>query len=197
MSDIIADRAKFERGWSGGLPETPCGYGSKMSTTELQREWIPEVITRYGIETICDVGAGDLNWLQHMDLRGAHYLGLDLVPRHERVNRFDLLEEQPPQSDLILCLWVLNHLPYAASELALSNLLTSGSKYLMMTDRPKWHAEQPPLIAELAKHSIESIIVERVKRDAIHLIDIVAAVAAAAGDVGEEVVFTDRKRKRK
>jgi len=41
---------------------------------------------------------------------------------------------------------VLNHMPYEDSQYAIRNIKASGSKYLIMTDRPIWHHEQPPEI---------------------------------------------------
>lgn len=146
MSDIVTDVAKFRQGWHGGLPETPCGYGSTSEATRAQRRWIPGLIDRYGIRTIADVGAGDLNWIRRTDLRGARYMALDLVPRRPEVNAFDLVRDVPPAVDLLMCLWVLNHIDIESCRLALANLKASGSRYLLMTDRPIWHHEQPPEI---------------------------------------------------
>jgi hypothetical protein len=146
MSDIVGDVAKFKQGWRGGLPETPCGYGSTAAATKAQRHWIPRLIDKYGIKSIVDVGAGDLNWIRGTDLRGASYQALDLVPRKSEVKQFDLIKEIPPAADLLMCLWVLNHLDIDSCRLALGNLKASGSKYLLMTDRPIWHHEQPPEI---------------------------------------------------
>jgi len=146
MGDIVS-REKFSRGWVGGLPETPCGHGSMLGVTTAQRSWIPRLIDAYEIRSIVDVGAGDLNWISITDLRGASYIPLDLVPRKPEVKAFDLVLEVPPKADLLLCLWVLNHLPFEECRKAISNLRASGSRYLLMTDRPKWHHEQPPEIA--------------------------------------------------
>lgn len=146
MGDIVSSFHKFREGWVGGLPETPCGYGSTAEATKAQRRWIPRILDVYGIRTIVDVGAGDLNWIKHTDLRGAKYTPLDLIPRRPEVKEFDLVREVPPAADLLMCLWVLNHLDMESSRLALANLKASGSKYLMMTDRPIWHHEQPPEI---------------------------------------------------
>jgi hypothetical protein len=146
MSDIVGDVEKFKQGWMGGLPETPCGYGSTAAATKAQRHWIPRLIEKYAIRSIVDVGAGDLNWIRGTDLKGAKYTALDLVPRLPEVKRFDLVQEVPPAADLLMCLWVLNHLPFDASRKALANLKASGSKYLLQTDRPIWHHEQPPEI---------------------------------------------------
>jgi hypothetical protein len=146
MGDVISDPEKFRLGWIGGKPETPCGYGSTMAATRSQRHWIPTVIDFYRIRTIVDVGAGDMNWIRHTDLRGAQYTPLDLVPRLPEVKEFNLLLEVPPAADLLICLWVLNHLPYDDCRKAIANLKASGSRLLLMTDRPRWHHEQPPEI---------------------------------------------------
>ena len=145
MGDIVG-REKFREGWVGGRPETECGAGSTLEATRSQRHWLPVVIDTYGIRTITDVGAGDLNWIRHTDLRGAKYTPMDLVPRQPEVIVFDLLLEVPPSADLLMCLWVLNHLDFESCRKAIANLKASGSKYLLMTDRPKWHHEQPPEI---------------------------------------------------
>jgi hypothetical protein len=57
-----------------------------------------------------------------------------------------LEDEVPPQADLIMCLWVLNHMPFDDCQAAIANLKASGNRWLLMTDRPKWHYEQPPEI---------------------------------------------------
>ena len=128
------------------MPETPCGYGSTLEATRAQRRWIPQLVDAYGIRTIVDVGAGDLNWIRHTDLRGAQYTPLDLVPRLPEVKVFDLVREVPPAADLLLCLWVLNHLDIESCRRAIENLKASAARLLLMTDRPIWHREQPPEI---------------------------------------------------
>ena len=81
MGDIITDVDFYQTGGKGGLPETPCGFGSRLSETKAQRQWIPEIIGKYGIKTIADIGAGDLNWITHMNMGGVEYAAYDLVPR--------------------------------------------------------------------------------------------------------------------
>lgn len=176
MGDVINDRKKYERGWSGGLPETPCGFGSKVANTAAQREWIPDVVQRYRVNTIADIGAGDLNWWPLIEWRYhaepvvTHY---DLVPRHPEVVEFDLLADVPDSVDMIVCLWVLNHLPSDACIRALDHIIASGSRYLMTTDRPRWHGEQPDEFLDLvAEDGLEHLTLDRIKGDAIHLIDL-------------------------
>jgi len=165
MSDIVTRKTKFRQGWTSGLPETPCGYGSKMSTTKRQREWLPGIVSQYGIKTVADVGAGDLNWIKHVNW-DVEYTAYDLIPRSEDVTEFDLVNEVPPKVDAILCLWVLNHLPKEQCRKALDNIKASGSKYLIMTDRPRWHDEQPE---ELHMDALEVLVLNQ-KRDNIRLI---------------------------
>lgn len=133
-SDIITDVEKYKKGWHGGLPETPCGFGSKMDQTGPQRAWIPRMVEKYNIRSIVDVGAGDLNWMRHIKWpHEVEYTPLDLVPRHESVKPFDLLQAIPPQADLVMCLWVLNHFPEEQAKIGLDNLLASKPKYIMYT----------------------------------------------------------------
>lgn len=172
MSDIITERDRFAAGWRGGLPETPCGHGSKLNSTIAQREWLPVMFRKYGVRSVCDIGAGDLNWIHHMPMKGISYRALDLVPRRPDVEPFDLVREIPPQADMLLCLWVLNHMPYADCQAAIANLRASGSRWLVMTDRPSWHHEQPP---EIRMTPLEELPLDRLTGDRIILVDLEAA----------------------
>ena len=122
------------------------------------------MVKKYDIKTIADIGAGDLNWVQTLDW-DVVYTPYDLVPRHPEVKPFDLIRQAPPKVDLVMCLWVLNHLPYTHCQQALLNLKASGAKYLMMTDRPIWRKEQPP---EIDMPFIEELVLND-KRDSIKL----------------------------
>ena len=170
MGDVVRDREKFAKGWIGGLPETPCGYGSRIEQTATQRRWLPAIAARYGIRTIADIGAGDLNWMRRIEWpAGVTYSAYDLVPRHPSVTEFDLVRQVPPCVDMILCLWVLNHLPFDDCRAALANIRSSKSRYLCMTDRPKWRSEQPP---ELALPAIDAITVRPETGDRIIVVDL-------------------------
>ena len=170
MSDSAAANRKWEKGWKGGLPETPCGLGSKISETALQRAWIPKMIRKHKIKTIADIGAGDLNWIKEIKMpKTWTYQAFDLVPRHPEVTQFDLLKEIPPKVDLLLCMWVINHMEYDEALTAWNNLKASGSKYLMMTYRPIWQKEQPE---EIGTEPIESLIIREEKQDQIRLIQL-------------------------
>lgn len=167
MGDVIHEQARFAEGWKGGLPETPCGAGSTMWNTKEQRKLLPRLFRQYAITSVADVGAGDLNWIRHVPMDGIEYIPLDLMPRVPEVTAFDLVREVPPRVDLILCLWVLNHLPFADCRAALANLKASGSRWLLMTDRPMWHHEQPE---EIQMAPIEELILNPKTGDRIILV---------------------------
>ena len=144
---------EFASGWKGGLPETPCGSGSRIANTKAQRAWIPQIIRKYGIETVADIGAGDLNWITRMDMP-AQYQAYDLVPRRPEVYEYDLLKRIAPKADLIMCLWVLNHFDNDDCIKAIRHIKESGSAFLLMTDRPDWHESQP---AEIKMDYVEEL----------------------------------------
>ena len=77
---------------------------------------------------------GDLNWIKLIDWpHPITYQAYDLVPRDESVIQFDLIHEVPPKADLIICAWLLNHLPHHHARAALDNLMASDAKYLIYT----------------------------------------------------------------
>ena len=129
---------EFVTGWSSGLPETPCGAGSRISNTRIQRKWIPAKVKEYGILDIADIGAGDLNWMKRTEL-GCAYRGFDLVPRHPDIQQFDLLTDKLPEADCLMVLWVINHLTADQSKHAASKILNSKSRYLFATWHPRYY----------------------------------------------------------
>lgn len=167
--DIITNKSDFQNGWTGGLPETVCGAGSKLRNTADQREFLTHVIKRYNIGSIADIGAGDLNWISKTDLCGATYRPYDLYPRADSVMRLDITQETIPPVDLIICFWVLNHLPYDDCQKAIDNIKNSGSKYLMMTDRESYRDIQPP---DINMAYIEILTLNEQKKDHIKLIQL-------------------------
>ena len=143
---IISDPEKYKKGWHGGLPETPCGYGSKFSQTRIQRKWIPEMVEKYSITDISDIGAGDLGWISKTEL-GCKYQGYDLVKRHKDVIEYNLLTDPLPSGDCLMVNWLLNHMPEAEAKIAMSKLVNSGARYLIMTwDRRMWDFTDLPYL---------------------------------------------------
>jgi len=124
-------------GWGSGGRETPCGRGSTLAATERIRPMLRDLFDRYEVRTVADAGAGDLNWIRRVDLRGIDYWPFDLVVRHPDVTEFDVLAEVLPPCDLILCRTVLNHLRVEQVEVALRQFRRSHSTYLLATTFPE------------------------------------------------------------
>lgn len=128
------DRAKQVTEWRSGLPETPCGAGSKFERTEIVRKFIPEVIEQFNVRSIADVGCGDQNWIHHCLPEHVVYTGYDVMPRQQDVQPFDVSREVLPwKFDLVLCIYVLNHMYPDQAERALRLIKESGAKYLLMS----------------------------------------------------------------
>lgn len=136
MKSLDANLSKYRNGWASGLPETPCGYGSKLTQTKIQSKWIPKIVKKYRIKSIADIGAGDLQWIKRIDL-GCEYTPYDLVPRHPDVIEFNLLVDELPQVDCLMVLWVINHMPEHVAKFAINKLVNSGSKYLLYIYSPR------------------------------------------------------------
>ena len=149
---LVTDIRKYHTGWTGGLPETPCGYGSRVDQTELQRATLARWVREYSVSTLVDVGAGDLNWIRHVAWpHPVAYIPLDLVPRHPDVREFDLVEQVPPPCDMVLCLWVINHIPEERARAAWANLLKTDCRYIVYTYWPAmWEWSDVPHIDSIS-----------------------------------------------
>lgn len=132
---MLSDQEMYERminGWRGGLAEgTPCGAGSLLANTAIIRAWLPEICKRHKIASVCDAGAGDLHWIQHIDWP-VQYSAFDLIPRAEEVEEIDITTEALPECDAILCRMVLNHLGKERTAMAL-DLFRESATYLIAT----------------------------------------------------------------
>jgi hypothetical protein len=122
---------RMANGWRAGQPFTVCGNGSLPDATAIIRGWLPNVCMRRGILTICDAGAGDLQWMDGM-VWDVEYRPFDLIPRHPDVRRLDITAEPLPTCDAILCRMVLNHLDDERVGMALA-LFRRSSRYLFAT----------------------------------------------------------------
>lgn len=129
-----------------GTIETANGPGATLAQTEALREILPEMLKRYGIKTMLDVGCGDWNWMSHVDLTDVEgYIGWDVEPSMiaDDVERYGdapnvtfevqslLTAEQLPKVDLILARHVLIHFPNEEIAAVLDKMRASGAKYLL------------------------------------------------------------------
>lgn len=128
-------KAEVVTDWKSGLPETPCGIGSRYGMTSIIRQYIPRVIEKYDVHSIADLGCGDQNWIYHCIPLNDNfkYVGYDIKPRSQNVTRFDITRELLPKFELLLCIYVLNHLKPDVAERTLKLLELSGAEYLLMS----------------------------------------------------------------
>jgi len=124
-----AEIARLAQGW--GSKETRCGRGSMIEHTVSVREYLPGLVTRYGVQSVCDAGAGDLNWITHVAW-DVEYRPFDVVIRHPSVTLLDVTANLLPKCDLILCRMVLNHLKAEHVKRAIALFQQSG-RYLLAT----------------------------------------------------------------
>lgn len=121
------------------------GPGSHLAETQPIVDRLPKLIADYGIKTILDPSCGDFNWMRHADLSSVTYLGGDIVDQVVAENTrlyeapnvqfvvLDLLVDDLPQVDLIICKDTLFHFTNADIHKAIENVKRSGSKYLLTT----------------------------------------------------------------
>jgi len=135
-----------ERAWGRG--ESISGPGSDAEQTRAIRGALPALLARLEVRTLLDLPCGDFHWMSRVPLEGVRYLGADIVAplirdnarRHGREGReflrLDLLRDDLPRADLVLCRDCLVHLGFADVARALDNLARSGASYLLTTHFP-------------------------------------------------------------
>lgn len=130
--------------WAPIGSETLSGYGSTMKATEHIRAELPALLTRLGATSLLDVGCGDFNWMQHVDLP-CPYIGVDIVASlvaenqrrygndRRRFETADGTSEPLPAADVALCREVLFHLSFEDAKKLLANIRATGARYLIAT----------------------------------------------------------------
>ena len=135
------------RMYTGGLPETKCGYGSTLRATENARAWLQTIIKEYNVKTFLDAPCGDLNWIRHMDWTGVQYLGIDLEPEYLpdfATRAGDLLKMKLPDADMMLCRDFLQHLTTKDILLFFANAKRSNIRWLVATSHIVGKNEELP-----------------------------------------------------
>lgn len=142
LHDVFTDIYRTNR-W--GSDETRSGPGSEVQRMKRVITQLGELVRDLEVRSVLDAPCGDFNWMQHVDLHGADYLGGDVVAELIEANRvsyggprrdFQLLDftAQPvPCVDLILCRDALVHFSYQHVVEALTRFRESGSRYLLAT----------------------------------------------------------------
>lgn len=129
--------------WGG--KESVSGRGSDSAQTETIIRQLPLIWEKYEVKSLLDIPCGDFNWMRHVDLGKVDYLGADIIPelvaknsaQYERdgvhFKQLDVIRDQIPGLDLILCRDCLVHLSFDQIFSALNNICRSGSRYLLAT----------------------------------------------------------------
>jgi SAM-dependent methyltransferase len=140
MEDLF--RLKYHHNlWSSS--ESKSGPGSTLFQTKNIIEELPLLLKKYEIKSILDIPCGDFHWMKNVDLTGIDYTGADIVPEIIADNKakaphkfevLDIVHDDLPKVDLILCRDLMFHLPFESILKALENISKSGSKYLLATN---------------------------------------------------------------
>lgn len=124
--------------------ESLSGPGSHISNTKETIEFINGIIADLDIKSILDLGCGDWNWFKSVDIRGSSYLGWDacedMVGDNNRIygtskvsfDTKDIVEENYPNVDLIICRDVLFHMTTEISTRVLDKIKLAA-KYFICT----------------------------------------------------------------
>ncbi|MGE0751684.1 MAG: methyltransferase domain-containing protein [Variibacter sp.] len=133
--------------WTNGwqCAESVSGPGSTIATTLRFREEFERLLRDLKVRSLLDAPCGDFNWLSHFDLDIDRYIGIDIVPTLISANRKrfgtpnrtfvhgDIVCQDLPAADLILCRDCLGHLSNAEAVAALQNFRRTGSRWLLAT----------------------------------------------------------------
>ncbi len=129
-----------------GDAESVSGPGSRVDATEGLRRELPRLLERLGIRTLLDAPCGDANWISQVRLPLREYYGVDIVPEVvELASRRsfpddgckrafsvrDIVSDELPKADLVLCRDTLIHLSNQNVCSALTNFRRTGARYLV------------------------------------------------------------------
>ena len=121
------------------------GPGSDLAHTMTIRKELPILIAQLGVSSILDIPCGDFNWMQRVNFGSCKYIGADIVEelisrnnqqyasKGRKFIKLNIVNDQLPTVDLVLCRDLFVHLPYGDIVKALNNIRKSRSKYFLTT----------------------------------------------------------------
>lgn len=130
--DTIYKNAEWGKGDINGGSS---GHGSSPEINEMYISYLNEFIKKYNIHSIVDIGCGDWQIMNHIDLTNVDYKGFDVVD--EVINENNKLHKSSsinfyktnlndiydyPSANLLICKDVLQHLDYENINHILSKL---------------------------------------------------------------------------
>lgn len=132
--------------WAG--LESISGHGSDMKSTESLRQLLPKILSDFKVKSLLDAPCGDFYWMSKTDLNIDSYIGIDIVNEIIEMNQqkfakegfkfiaLDVISDNLPKTDLILCRDCLVHLSFKQIKKAVGNFKLSGSTYILTTTYP-------------------------------------------------------------
>jgi hypothetical protein len=139
----------FHNLWGG--TESLSGTGSQLSSTQDLRSRLQELLQRYQIRSIVDAPCGDFCWMKEVIFPPTvvEYCGIDIVKSLIQANQakygsesirfltLDLVTNEPPQADLIICRDLFIHLALSECRAVLANFRSSGARQLLISSASK------------------------------------------------------------
>jgi hypothetical protein len=131
-----------------GSEESVSGKGSELNYTRSLRERLPGILAEVGVRSILDAPCGDFHWMQHVDLGGRKYFGVDIVQKVIEQNQAqygnelrefahrNIISDPLPQADFVICRDCFIHLSNRDILSALRNLKRTGARFLLTTTFP-------------------------------------------------------------
>jgi len=128
-----------------GGKESISGEGSSLAQTEVVRKELPLLLRTLKLKTMIDAPCGDIFWMKEVDLPVEKYIGIDIVEEiiEDNKERYvvpgrvfiskNIITDELPEADLILCRDCLVHLSFDHAIAAIKNFKNSGAKYLLTT----------------------------------------------------------------
>ena len=130
-----------ENKWGDG--DSRSGKGSNLDRTKPLRQRLPQVLRELGIRSLLDIPCGDFFWMKETNISVERYIGADIVASLAQENQrlygsskrqflqLDLLRDELPTTDAILCRDCLVHLCFEDIEKAVVYIKASGATYLL------------------------------------------------------------------
>ncbi len=139
--EIVFNKIYRTNAW--GDPETVSGAGSNSINTEVIRKELPALLQKLNVQNMLDIPCGDFFWMKNTSLSVERYIGADIVKELIERNTklfgnsqrtfllLDLLMEELPHVDMILCRDLLPHFSFRQIAAALEHIKESNSRYLL------------------------------------------------------------------
>ena len=128
-----------------GDQDSISGPGSNLVQTEILRTHLQNLFNDLKVNSLLDIPCGDFHWMSNLNLKDINYIGADIVKTIIKQNNdkykknninfihLNLLKDNLPKTDMIFCRDCLVHFSYKDILLALKNICSTKSTYLLAT----------------------------------------------------------------